>query len=76
MAITSTLSIDIIIYNILLVQTKNQGMPKVIDKYVLEEKIGNGQFGEVFKGRHQDTLEVVAIKTIKRDMIKGTPYSI
>lgn len=48
-------------------------MPKVIDKYVLEEKIGSGQYGEVFKGRHQDTLETVAIKSIRRDMIKGTP---
>jgi serine/threonine protein kinase len=46
-------------------------MPKVIDKYILEEKIGNGQFGEVYKGIHQETLEVVAIKTIRRDMIKG-----
>ena len=50
-------------------------MPKVIDKYVLEEKIGNGQFGEVYKGRHQDTMEVVAIKSIKRDMIKGSFHS-
>jgi len=47
-------------------------MPKIIDKYILEEKIGNGQFGEVYKGIHQETLEVVAIKTIRRDMIKGT----
>ena len=46
-------------------------MPKVIDKYVLEEQIGKGQFGEVYKGRHQDTLQVVAIKTIRRDTIKG-----
>lgn len=48
-------------------------MPKVIDKYVLEEVIGKGQFGEVFRGRHQDTLQVVAIKSIRRDMIKGMP---
>lgn len=47
-------------------------MPKVIDKYVLEDKIGSGQYGEVFRGRHQETLEVVAIKSIRRDMIKGT----
>ena len=46
-------------------------MPKVIDKYIIEEKIGNGHFGEVYKGIHQETLEVVAIKTIRRDMIKG-----
>lgn len=51
-------------------------MPKVIDKYVLEDKIGNGQFGEVYRGRHQDTLDVVAIKSIRRDMIKGNLHNI
>ena len=25
-------------------------MPKIVDNYVLERKIGNGQFGDVFKG--------------------------
>ena len=48
-------------------------MPKVVDKYVLEERIGHGQFGEVFRGRHQDSLQQVAVKTIRRDLIKGTP---
>jgi serine/threonine protein kinase len=46
-------------------------MPKVIDKYVLEESIGKGQFGEVFRGKHQETLEEVAIKSICRDKIQG-----
>jgi serine/threonine protein kinase len=46
-------------------------MPKLIDKYVLEDKIGAGQFGDVFKGFHQDTKEEVAIKTIRRETIKG-----
>jgi hypothetical protein len=57
------------VYNII---ERRRRMPKVVDKYVLEDKIGHGQFGEVYRGRHQDSLEVVAIKTIKRDMIKGT----
>lgn len=52
-------------------QRYNSCMPKVIDKYVLEDKIGSGQYGEVFRGRHQETLEIVAIKSIRRDMIKG-----
>ena len=28
----------------------NRKMPKIVDNYVLERKIGNGQFGDVFKG--------------------------
>jgi serine/threonine-protein kinase ULK/ATG1 len=41
-------------------------MPKIIDHYVLEEKIGSGQFGDVFKGYHETTKQEVAIKAIKR----------
>ena len=41
-------------------------MPKLIDQYVLEEKIGAGQFGDVYYGFHQHTKQEVAIKTIKR----------
>ena len=48
-------------------------MPKVVDIYVLEKKIGNGQFGDVFKGYSKvDGLDV-AIKTINRSKIKGRP---
>lgn len=41
-------------------------MPKVIDNYVLEDKIGAGQFGDVFRGFHQETKQEVAIKSIRR----------
>ncbi len=41
-------------------------MPKIIDNYVLEDKIGSGQFGDVYKGFNQETNLSVAIKTIKR----------
>ena len=40
-------------------------MPKLIDHYVLGEKIGAGQFGDVYYGYHQQTKQEVAIKAIK-----------
>ena len=46
-------------------------MPKVIDNYVLEDKIGAGQFGDVFRGFHQETKQEVAIKSIRRETVKG-----
>jgi serine/threonine-protein kinase ULK/ATG1 len=46
-------------------------MPKVIDNYVLEQKIGSGQFGDVFKGYNKDTRADIAVKVIRRDSLKG-----
>ena len=46
-------------------------MPKAVDIYVLESKIGSGQFGDVFKGYSKVDGTDVAIKTIRRDKIKG-----
>ena len=46
-------------------------MPKSVDIYVLESKIGSGQFGDVFKGYSKVDGTDVAIKTIRRDKIKG-----
>ena len=50
-------------------------MPKAVDIYVLESKIGSGQFGDVFRGYSKVYGTDVAVKTIKRDKIKGTPLS-
>ena len=47
-------------------------MPKSVDVYVLEAKIGSGQFGDVFRGYSKVDGTDVAIKTIRRDKIKGT----
>lgn len=47
-------------------------MPKSVDVYVLEAKIGSGQFGDVFRGYSKVDGQDVAIKTIRRDKIKGT----
>jgi len=46
-------------------------MPKIIDNYVLERKIGNGQFGDVFKGYDKSNNQDIAIKVVKRELLKG-----
>lgn len=49
-------------------------MPKAVDIYVLEKKIGSGQFGDVFRGYSKVDGTDVAIKTINRSKIKGMLY--
>jgi serine/threonine-protein kinase ULK/ATG1 len=49
-------------------------MPKVVDNYVFEQKIGSGQYGDVFKGYNKSNGMDIAIKAIKRENIKGTDY--
>lgn len=46
-------------------------MPKVVENYVFERKIGSGQFGDVYKGYNNNNGIEVAIKAIKRDDKKG-----
>lgn len=46
-------------------------MPKAVDIYVLESKIGSGQFGDVYRGYSKVDGQDVAVKTIRRDKIKG-----
>lgn len=46
-------------------------MPKAVDIYVLDRKIGAGQFGDVYKGYSKIDGSDVAIKTIRRDRVKG-----
>ena len=46
-------------------------MPKVVDNYVFERKIGSGQYGDVFKGYNKANGMDIAIKAIKRENIKG-----
>lgn len=51
-------------------------MPKVVDNYVFERKIGSGQYGDVFKGYNKQDSSDIAIKAIKRENIKGINCSI
>ena len=44
---------------------------KKIENYVLETKIGEGQFGEVFQAKALDTGEIFAIKVIKKSLYEG-----
>lgn len=46
-------------------------MPKIVDNYVFERRIGSGQYGDVFKGYNRNNQMDVAIKAIKRESIKG-----
>lgn len=46
-------------------------MPKSVDVYVLESKIGSGQFGDVYRGYSKVDGQDVAIKSMRRDRIKG-----
>lgn len=46
-------------------------MPKVVDNYVFERKIGSGQYGDVYKGYNKSDSSDIAIKAIKRENIKG-----
>lgn len=47
-------------------------MPKTVDIYVLEGKLGSGQFGDVFRGYSKVDGQDVAVKSMRRDRIKGT----
>lgn len=47
-------------------------MPKVVDNYVFQRKIGSGQYGDVFKGHNKNNRQDIAIKAIKRESIKGS----
>ena len=50
-------------------------MPKVED-YLKIEKIGEGTYGVVFKGKHKKTNEIVAMKKIRLDNeSEGVPYT-
>jgi serine/threonine-protein kinase ULK/ATG1 len=42
-----------------------------VNNYVLNKKIGAGQFGEVLKGYDRTTNNDMEVKIIKRENLKG-----
>jgi len=48
-------------------------MSKVIENYLLNETIGSGQYGKVFKAKHLKTEQIFAIKAIKIEKFRDIP---
>eukprot|EP00919_Chromeraceae_sp_WS-2016_P072260 GHVR01170972.1.p1 GENE.GHVR01170972.1~~GHVR01170972.1.p1 ORF type:complete len:107 (+),score=7.62 GHVR01170972.1:33-353(+) len=48
-------------------------MGKMIDNYSLNEQLGEGMYGKVFKAVHTTTKQEVAIKVIHSDKFKEFP---
>jgi len=46
-------------------------MPKIVENYVLERKIGSGQFGDVYKGYNRLNNQDIAVKVVQRKLLKG-----
>eukprot|EP01122_Echinamoeba_exundans_P007396 TRINITY_DN2268_c0_g1_i2.p2 TRINITY_DN2268_c0_g1~~TRINITY_DN2268_c0_g1_i2.p2 ORF type:complete len:148 (+),score=27.42 TRINITY_DN2268_c0_g1_i2:253-696(+) len=47
-----------------------------IDDYVLDDQIGEGTYGQVYRGRHKATNTVVALKKIRMENEKeGFPFT-
>lgn len=47
---------------------------KKIGDYIIEKKIGKGQYGKVYRARHVHTNQMFAIKQISRKNIDMNPY--
>jgi serine/threonine protein kinase len=48
-------------------------MNKVIEDYILQEKIGAGQYGNVYQAEHKTTKQLYAVKVMNTDKFKVTP---
>ena len=48
-------------------------MSKVIEDYILQEKIGSGQYGNVYRAEHKTTKALFAVKIMNVEKFKQTP---
>ncbi len=48
-------------------------MNKTIEDYILQEKIGSGQYGYVYRAEHKKTKQLFAVKVMNADKFKQTP---
>ncbi len=48
-------------------------MNKTIEDYILQEKIGSGQYGNVYRAEHKKTKQLFAVKVMNADKFKQTP---
>jgi len=51
-------------------------MVKIVDNYILQRIIGQGQFGKVYKGYEKVSNRDVAVKAISRKALKGKFYEL
>lgn len=58
------------------IENLTQEAIKTMQKYEKLEKIGEGTYGTVFKGRNRETMEIVALKRVRLDEDdEGVPSS-
>lgn len=46
---------------------------KVIENYVLKDKLGSGQYGNVYMAEDQNSKDIVAVKVMHVQKFKITP---
>jgi serine/threonine protein kinase len=49
-------------------------MSKVVDNYLILDKIGEGQFSQVHKGKHVTSGELVAVKILDAKKYDENPH--
>ena len=48
-------------------------MSKLVEYYLLQETVGKGVYGQVFRAVHQKSKEVFAVKVIPKTSFKSNP---
>ena len=48
-------------------------MSKLVENYLLQEPVGKGVYGQVFRAIHQKTKDVFAVKVIPKSSFKSNP---